>query len=116
MTDPFVVPEQLRRDVGVLTGWIRHVGTVLIVIVALNAVVVAGVMVSLVGVRAALDNQDASRERDRCTITVIADATADLFTALVELDRDGDISDGSSRALVMQARDLNHIDDKCLPG
>jgi hypothetical protein len=115
MTESFVVPERLREQMGVLTGWVRHVGTVLIILLGGMVVVVIGLAVALLGLKTAIDNQDRARTRDRCTITVIAEANADLFTALVELDENGDISPASSRALVSQAESLNHISDRCAP-
>lgn len=117
-----MMPEQLRRDVGALTGWTRHVGIALIAITGLLVLVTFGVVVALIGVRTALDNQqttidnqDTARDRDRCTIELIAGANADLFDALVELDRDGNISDQSSQALAEQAETLDNINEHCAP-
>lgn len=108
-----IVPEQLRRDVATLTGWIRHVGTALVAITGLMVLVVIGVGFALWGVKIALGNQDDARERDHCTIELTASANADLFDALVELDRSGDISDRSSRELSAQAEALDEIDTRC---
>lgn len=108
-----IVPEQLRRDVAALTGWIRHVGVALLAITGLMVLVIIGVSVALWGVRTALDNQNDARARDHCTIELTASANADLFDALVELDRDGDISDRSSQKLSAQAEALDEIDTRC---
>lgn len=112
MTDPAAHDDDLRA----LSAWSRFIGKALFALAVLNLILLGAMIGGLIALEGAINSQGEDRDRDHCVTSTYAPAFRDLFVALVELDRDGNVSDTSSQALVERAEELRTVPERCEPG